>query len=87
MHVSILSRRYSSPRGPCAPGHSHCRRFFRAILRVMTRALGSPKTSRTVGSGRKQGKAYVSHSQRLGLKVDTQDHAKSPPPVNGVLYR
>jgi len=31
----------------------------------MTRAFGSPKTPHTVGSGRKPGKQYASHSRRL----------------------
>src|SRR5262245_23980952 len=31
----------------------------------MTRAIGSPKTPHTVGSGRKPGKQYASHSRRL----------------------
>jgi hypothetical protein len=39
-------------------------RFFERRTRVMTRAFGSPKTPRTVGSGRKPGNAYASQSRR-----------------------
>jgi hypothetical protein len=40
-------------------------RFFERRTRVMTRAFGSPKIPRTVGCGRKPGKAYPSHSHRF----------------------
>ena len=50
-----------------AAGATDC--FFTRRLRVMTRAFGSPKTPRTVGSGRKPGKAYDSDKRRLGLGV------------------
>jgi len=40
-------------------------RFFERRLSVITRAFGSPKMPRTVCSGRKPGKQYVSHSRRL----------------------
>jgi len=40
-------------------------RFFERRSRVMTRALGSPKTPRTVGCGQNLGKAYASHSRRM----------------------
>jgi hypothetical protein len=39
-------------------------RFFERRLRAMTRAFGSPKTPRTVGSGRNPGNAYASQSRR-----------------------
>src|ERR1700745_593369 len=42
-------------------------RFFERRLSLMTRAIGSPKTPHTVGSGRKPGKQYASHSRRLRL--------------------
>jgi hypothetical protein len=41
---------------------------------VITRALGSPKTPRTVGSGRNPGKAYASQSRRfrfVDLAIET----------------
>src|SRR5205085_12424974 len=41
------------------------RRFFERRLSAITRAFGSPKIPRTVGSGRKPGNEYVSHSRRL----------------------
>jgi hypothetical protein len=40
------------------------RRFFERRLSVITRAFGSPKIPRTVGSGRKPGTEYVSQSRR-----------------------
>jgi hypothetical protein len=40
-------------------------RFFERRLSVITRAFGSPKMPRTVGSGRKPGNEYVSPSRRL----------------------
>src|SRR5438045_866861 len=43
-----------------APAH----RFFERRFSVITRAFGSPKIPRTVGSGRKPGNEYVSHSRR-----------------------
>ena len=43
--------------------------FFTRRLRVMTRAFGSPKTPRTVGSGWKPGNLYDSDSNRLGLSA------------------
>ena len=39
-------------------------RFFERQVRVMMRALRSPKIPRTVPSGRKPGKAYASHNLR-----------------------
>src|SRR5512133_3763994 len=42
-------------------------RFFERRLSLITRAFGSPKTPHTVGSGRKPGKQYASHSRRDGL--------------------
>ena len=39
--------------------------FFERRLSLMTRAFGSPKTPCTVGSARKPGKQYASHSRRL----------------------
>src|SRR4029077_17401493 len=39
--------------------------FFERRLSAITRALGSPKIPRTVGSGRKPGNEYVSQSRRL----------------------
>src|SRR6266702_4811743 len=41
------------------------RRFFERRLSVITRAFGSPKIPRTVGSGRKPQNEYVSQSRRL----------------------
>jgi len=38
--------------------------FFERRLSLITRAFGSPKTPHTVGSGRKPGKQYASHSRR-----------------------
>src|SRR5262249_32732791 len=40
-------------------------RFFERRLSVITRAFGSPKMPRAVGSGRKPGKQYASHSRRI----------------------
>ena len=40
-------------------------RFFERRLKVMTRAVGSPNTPRTVGSVRNPGKLYASHSRRF----------------------
>src|SRR6516164_2725025 len=39
------------------------RGFFERRWSVITRAFGSPKMPRTVGSGRKPGKQYASHSR------------------------
>ena len=39
------------------------RSFFDRRLSLITRAFGSPKIPRTVGSGRKPGKQYASHSR------------------------
>jgi len=39
-------------------------RFFERRLSLITRALGSPNTPCTVGSGRNPGKIYASHSRR-----------------------
>src|SRR5262249_4514476 len=57
---------------PLAPGPAHLHptttpasRFVERRLSLMTRAIGSPKTPHTVGSGRKPGKQYASHSRRL----------------------
>src|SRR5207344_2326577 len=52
------------------PSHLHvtataASRFFERRLSVITRAFGSPKIPRTVGSGRKPGNEYASHSRRL----------------------
>ena len=41
--------------------------FFERRTSVMTRAFGSPKTPRTVCSGRKPRNAYASHSRRFRL--------------------
>jgi hypothetical protein len=58
-------------------------RFFERRSRVMTRALGSPKTPRTVGRGRKPGKAYASHSRRTRfVEVAMQTYSQFPPPLN-----
>ena len=49
-------------------------RFFERRRSVITRALGSPKTPRTVGSGRNPGKAYASQSRRfrfVDLAIET----------------
>jgi len=51
------------------PTHLHATaapacRFFERRLSVITRAFGSPKIPRTVGSGRKPGNEYVSQSRR-----------------------
>jgi hypothetical protein len=58
-------------------------RFFERRSRVMTRAFGSPKTPRTVGRGRKPGKAYVSHSRRSRfVEVGMPTWSQFPPPLN-----
>jgi hypothetical protein len=58
-------------------------RFFERRSRVMTRALGSPKTPRTVGRGRKPRNAYVSHSRRIRfVEVAMQTYSQFPPPLN-----
>ena len=44
-------------------------RFFDRRLSPITRAFGSPKMPRTVGSGRKPGKQYESQSRRYCLAV------------------
>src|SRR5271157_248693 len=44
-------------------------RFFERRLSVITRAFGSPKMPRTVGSGRKPGNEYASQSRRLRFAV------------------
>ena len=43
--------------------------FFARRASVITRACGSPKTPRTVVSGRKPVNVYASHSRRLRLRV------------------
>ena len=50
------------------------RRFFERRLRVITRAFGSPKIPRTVGSGRKPGNEYVSQSRRLRFDARAIHH-------------
>jgi hypothetical protein len=57
------------PHAPVVPAPVHeaaraARRFFERRSRVTMRALGSPKTPRTLASGRNPGKAYVSDSRR-----------------------
>src|SRR6267154_5981000 len=47
------------------------RRFFERRLSVITRAFGSPKIPRTVGSGRKPRNEYVSQSRRLRFLART----------------
>jgi hypothetical protein len=42
--------------------------FFERRVSVMMRAIGSPKTPRTVGWGRKPGKTYASVSRRDRLR-------------------
>jgi hypothetical protein len=42
--------------------------FFERRMSVSTRALGSPKTPRTLAWGRKPGNAYASHSRRCRLR-------------------
>src|SRR5215467_14191313 len=44
-------------------------RFFERRASLITRAFGSPKTPLIVGSGRKPGKQYASHSRRLRVPV------------------
>jgi len=44
-------------------------RFFERRLSLITRTFGSPKTPHTVGSGRKPGKQYASHSRRHRFAV------------------
>ena len=56
------------------PAHLHATataacRFFDRRLSPITRAFGSPKMPRTVGSGRKPGKQYASQSRRLRFAV------------------
>jgi integrase len=53
-----------------APAH----RFFERRFSVITRAFGSPKIPRTVGSGRKPGNEYVSHSRRRRLDARAIHH-------------
>jgi len=55
--AAVVPTRVPSTTGPAG-------RFFERRTRMMTRAFGSPKTPRTVGSGRKPGNAYASHSRR-----------------------
>jgi hypothetical protein len=46
-------------------------RFFERRLSLMMRAFGSPKTPRTVPSGRNPGNPYVSHNRRFrALEAD-----------------
>jgi len=49
-------------------------RFFERRLSAITRAFGSPKIPRTVGSGRKPENEYVSHSRRLRFDVRAIHH-------------
>jgi len=49
-------------------------RFFERRLSAITRAFGSPKIPRTVGSGRKPENEYVSHSRRLRFDLRAIDH-------------
>jgi hypothetical protein len=63
-------------------------RFFERRLSLITRAFGSPKTPHTVGSGRKPGKQYASHSRRgrfaaLVIHLD----AKSKPAPKSKIAR
>ena len=62
----------SQPRTAVVPARVHATTgptgvFFERRTRVMTRAFGSPKTPRTVCSGRKPWNAYASHSRRFRL--------------------
>ena len=50
--------------GPLAPSAGPTRRFFPRRTRRTIRALGSPKSPRTVGSGRKPGNRYASSRRR-----------------------
>jgi hypothetical protein len=56
------------PRLAIVPAHldmtaTAARGFFDRRLSLITRPFGSPKIPRTVGSGRKPGKQYASHSR------------------------
>src|SRR6202171_4776676 len=60
--------------------------FFERRTRVMTRALGSPKTPRTVGRGRNPGNAYASHSRRarfdkIAMRTCSQFQASLKTPI------
>ena len=60
-------------------------RFFERPTRVMTQAFGSPKTPRTVGSGRNPENAYASQSRRrrfaeLAIQTSCQIPAPSEMP-------
>ncbi len=59
-----------APRRAVVPTRLHAttaaaHRFFERRVSVTTRAFGSPKTPRTVGSGWKPGKAYASQNRRF----------------------
>jgi hypothetical protein len=49
--------------------------FFERRLSVITRAFGSPKMPRTVGSARKPGKEYVSQSRRRRFNACAIHHS------------
>jgi hypothetical protein len=58
-----------APRSSVVPAQTRSTRataecFFERRVRVMTRALGSPNTPRTVGCGRNPTNAYASQSRR-----------------------
>jgi hypothetical protein len=64
---------------PVVPTHLHATakaasRFFERRLSAITRVFGSPKIPRTIGSGRKPGNEYVSHSRRLRFDLRAIDH-------------
>ena len=61
----ILSEDCRATAGPHRRHRSWCPESFSRI----TRAFGSPKTPHTVGSTRKPGKQYASHSRRLRLAI------------------
>ena len=80
----------NAPRPPVVPTSVHSTaatadRFFERRLRMMTRAFGSPKTPRTVGSGRNPGNAYASQSRRgrfaeLAIRKSSQFRAAQKTP-------
>jgi len=71
VHASVAAGQIArSPSPPVVPPGLHAPaaaagRFFERRTRVMTQAFGSPKTPRTVGCGRKPGKAYAPVSRRI----------------------
>ncbi len=71
VHAPVATGQISNlPQAPVVPARVHSTTaaadvFFERRTRVMTRAFGSPKTPRTVGSGCKPGNASPSQSRRF----------------------